>query len=245
MAGIGPITGGLPVGFLTGPSGAARANGSTTADALGTKSGLGESVSTGSGPDEDSNSARGISSASRNLSEEEQQEVDELQRRDREVRQHEQAHVAAAGRYAQGGPQFEFTTGPDGRQYATGGHVNIDVSPASTPEATIQKAQVVRRAALAPAEPSGQDRAVAAEASQLELKARRELREAQQGDGEDRDGAEAPNETEGVSGEVGGVLQPPPVFSQREYAQYQPDAAGEPSGAGGIAGGVGRLDVSV
>jgi len=113
------------------------------------------------------------------LTDEERQEVRELQQRDREVRQHEQAHVAAAGRYANGGPQYAFTTGPDGRRYATSGEVSIDTSPARTPEATIQKAQVIRRAALAPAEPSAQDRRVAAEASQLEASARRELREAQ------------------------------------------------------------------
>lgn len=113
------------------------------------------------------------------LDEAEQAEVEELRQRDREVRAHESAHSAAAGQYAQGGPQYEFTRGPDGRQYATGGHVNIDVSAESTPEATIAKARIVRRAALAPAEPSPADRAVAAAASQLETEARRELREAE------------------------------------------------------------------
>ncbi|MBI2421180.1 MAG: hypothetical protein HYV27_00015 [Candidatus Hydrogenedentes bacterium] len=111
------------------------------------------------------------------LTEEEQQEVQQLKQRDREVRQHEQAHVAAAGQYAQGGPQFEFTRGPDGQQYATGGHVGIDVSAESTPEASIAKARVVRRAALAPAEPSPADRAVAAAASKLEIEARNQIRE--------------------------------------------------------------------
>lgn len=112
--------------------------------------------------------------------EQEQKEVQKLQQRDREVRQHEQAHVAAAGRYARGGAQLEFTRGPDGRQYATGGEASIDVSPESTPAATIAKAEIVRRAALAPAEPSSQDRQVAAQASQLELEARRQLAEQRQ-----------------------------------------------------------------
>ncbi len=109
------------------------------------------------------------------LSEDEQREVEQLQARDREVRNHEQAHVAAGGQYVQGGPRYDFTRGPDGRQYATGGEVSIDTSPAKTPEATIQKARVVRRAALAPAEPSAQDRRVAAQASQMENQARQEL----------------------------------------------------------------------
>jgi hypothetical protein len=54
--------------------------------------------------------------------------------------------------------------------------VSIDVSPIpGDPEATIAKARIVRRAALAPAEPSAQDRSVAAEATALEHQARAEL----------------------------------------------------------------------
>ncbi|MEM6544436.1 MAG: putative metalloprotease CJM1_0395 family protein, partial [Pseudomonadota bacterium] len=52
----------------------------------------------------------------------------------------------------------------------------IDVSPVpGDPQATIEKARIVRRAALAPAEPSAQDRRVAAEATALEQQARAEL----------------------------------------------------------------------
>lgn len=127
--------------------------------------------------------ARQAQAGAGELTEEEQREVQRLQQRDREVRQHEAAHVAAAGRYARGGAQLQFSRGPDGRQYATGGEASIDVSPESTPEATIAKAQIVRRAALAPAEPSPQDRRVAAQASQLELKARQELAKQQTEEG--------------------------------------------------------------
>ena len=109
------------------------------------------------------------------LSDEEKKQVDQLKQRDQEVRRHEQAHVAAGGPYVRGGANLQYTRGPDGRMYATGGEVSIDVSPARTPEATVQKAQIVRRAALAPAEPSPQDRAVAAAATRLETQARREL----------------------------------------------------------------------
>ncbi len=112
------------------------------------------------------------------LTEEEQTQVKEMRDRDREVRTHEQAHKNAAGPYAKGGPSFEYQQGPDGRRYAVGGHVNIDTSEVSgDPQATIQKMQVVRRAALAPGEPSEQDRKVAAEATQTEQKARAQLRE--------------------------------------------------------------------
>ena len=110
------------------------------------------------------------------LDPEEQQQVAELKKRDREVRAHEQAHLAAAGPYASGGPTYQFETGPDGNRYAVGGEVQIDTSPIpDDPEATIEKARVVRAAALAPAEPSSQDRAVAAAASQMEAAARAEL----------------------------------------------------------------------
>ncbi len=46
---------------------------------------------------------------------------------------------------------------------------------AGDPQATIAKMQQVRRAALAPAEPSAQDRRVAARASEQERRARAEL----------------------------------------------------------------------
>lgn len=112
------------------------------------------------------------------LTEEEQREIEELKQRDREVRAHEQAHKSTAGQYAQGGPSFEFQVGPDGRRYAVGGEVTIDVAEVpGDPQATILKAQTIRRAANAPADPSAQDRQVAAQATALEAKARRELSE--------------------------------------------------------------------
>ena len=104
----------------------------------------------------------------------EQEEIRELSTRDREVRAHEQAHMAVGGQFA-GAAQYQFERGPDGVSYAVGGEVPIDVGKAPSPEATIQKAQVVRRAALAPAEPSPQDRRVASMASQMEAQARQDL----------------------------------------------------------------------
>ncbi len=109
------------------------------------------------------------------LSPQEQAEVQRLQRIDQEVRQHEQAHLAAAGAYARGGARFSYTTGPDGKRYATGGEVSIDTGSASTPEATVRKMEAVKRAAMAPANPSGQDREVYAQAAQAELRAQQEL----------------------------------------------------------------------
>ena len=104
-----------------------------------------------------------------------QQQVAKLSSRDREVRAHEQAHSAVGGNYA-GGPTYIFKRGPDGRTYAVGGEVSIDVSAiANDPAATLRKMEQVARAALAPAEPSGQDRRVAAQAQVLAAQARIEL----------------------------------------------------------------------
>jgi hypothetical protein len=108
------------------------------------------------------------------LTEEQKEEVQRLKKRDQEVRAHEEAHAAAAGPLAQGGPQYEYTTGPDGKQYAIGGHVEINTSPGRTPEETIDKAEQIQRAALAPAEPSGQDIQVAAKAAQMKAEAQKE-----------------------------------------------------------------------
>ena len=121
------------------------------------------------------------------LTEEERREVENLKRRDGEVRRHEAAHKAAAGQHAAGGPTFEYSTGPDGRRYATGGEVQIDTSEVpGDPQATIDKMQLIRRAANAPAEPSSQDRRVAAQAAATEAQARAELARSrnENGDGE-------------------------------------------------------------
>lgn len=105
---------------------------------------------------------------------EEQLEIRDLAARDREVRAHERAHAAVGGQYA-GAPTYQFERGPDGVNYAISGEVSIDVSKEPTPQETIQKAQIVRRAALAPAEPSPQDRRVAAQATRIESEAKQEL----------------------------------------------------------------------
>ncbi|HEY8940891.1 MAG TPA: putative metalloprotease CJM1_0395 family protein [Cellvibrio sp.] len=106
----------------------------------------------------------------------EQDQIQELAARDREVRAHEQAHAAAAGQYGSS-PTYSFVRGPDGVSYAVGGSVDVDTSPIpGDPEATLRKAQQLRRAANAPAEPSAQDGRVAAAAAKMELDARAELR---------------------------------------------------------------------
>ncbi|MDX1398164.1 MAG: putative metalloprotease CJM1_0395 family protein [Oceanospirillum sp.] len=111
------------------------------------------------------------------LEREKQQIISELSKRDQEVRTHEQAHASVGGRYASA-PSYDMTEGPDGREYAVGGHVTIDTSPvADDPEATLDKSQIVERAALAPAQPSEQDLKVASEARAMGNEARIDIRE--------------------------------------------------------------------
>ena len=145
------------------------------------------------------------------LDEAELKELTELKARDREVRAHEAAHQAVGGQYA-GGMSFTYQRGPDGAQYAVGGEVSIDISPVSgNPQATIEKMRVVRAAAMAPAEPSGQDRAVAAQAMQVLLQAQSELASGQaspnpQEKSSDNDGEDASARSRGdVSEDASGT----------------------------------------
>jgi len=102
--------------------------------------------------------------------------VQQLRQRNQEVKTHEMAHLASAGQHALGGPTYTYQQGPDGRRYAVGGEVPIDISKEKTPEATVEKMRAVKRAALAPAEPSSADRSIAAAAAALKNEAHRELR---------------------------------------------------------------------
>lgn len=119
-------------------------------------------------------------SADRQQQEVEQQIINKLAARDREVRQHEMAHQIAGGQFT-GGATYTFQRGPDGVMYAVGGQVSVDTSPVpGDPEATLQKAQTIERAAMAPADPSPQDLKVAASARAMANEARVELLREQQ-----------------------------------------------------------------
>lgn len=110
------------------------------------------------------------------LSPEARRAAQKLARIDQEVRSHEAAHMAAGGGLVRGGPTYTYQRGPDGRTYAAGGEVSLDTSSVpGDPEATLRKAQQVKAAALAPANPSAQDRAVAASAESMAAQARQDL----------------------------------------------------------------------
>ncbi|PWC73496.1 hypothetical protein TSH58_04100 [Azospirillum sp. TSH58] len=109
------------------------------------------------------------------LTDDQQRQVQELKRIDASVRQHEAAHQAAGGPHA-GGASFTFTRGPDGKNYATAGEVQVDAGAESDPEATVRKMDTVKAAALAPSDPSAQDLRVAQQADAAKMQAQQELR---------------------------------------------------------------------
>lgn len=119
--------------------------------------------------------AKQDSSAEQRQQAAEQRQISELKKRDAEVKAHEQAHASVGGQLA-GSPSYSYQTGPDGQKYAVGGEVNIDLAEVpGDPQATIIKMQQVKAAALAPADPSGADQQIAAEASRRIVEAQIEL----------------------------------------------------------------------
>ncbi len=110
------------------------------------------------------------------LTEAEFEKVKKLKQVDTAVRAHEMAHVVSGGRYVRSGAKFQFERGPDGKAYAVAGEVGIDISAVpGDPRATVEKMQTVQRAALAPTDPSAQDRRVAAKAAQIQADAALEM----------------------------------------------------------------------
>ncbi len=120
-------------------------------------------------PPDDSNDPHDDSpSAEQELTPEEQRLVDDLTRTDQQVRAHEMAHAAAGGHNV----RYDYQTGPDGKRYAVGGTTDIETfSIAGDPDSKLAQARKMRTAALAPADPSPQDRAVAAKAARIEAEA--------------------------------------------------------------------------
>lgn len=185
---------GLALDQQTAPEGAEPATPATVAE-TGPEGGEGDRAE---GPGEE------------DLDEEEQAQVRELKQRDAEVKRHEAAHAAAGGQFA-GAPTYTYQRGPDGRQYAVGGEVSIDTSPVQgDPQATIRKAQQIRAAASAPADPSSQDRRVAAQADALRRQAEAELRsetreeqQAEEAAAQEAEAAAQEGEPQGASGAAG------------------------------------------
>ncbi len=159
-------------------------------------------------------------SSQQTLTREELATVTKLKTRDTEVRTHEQAHLAAAGQYATSSASFSYSTGPDGKRYATGGEVSIDMSKENSPQATAQKMRTVQRAALAPANPSATDRSVASQAAAKEAQALQEIRE---------ESSVAATETSAPATEENGQKDTDAVSNRRSAPSSPPQSSPAPS----------------
>jgi len=113
------------------------------------------------------------------LSMDEERMLNQLQARDSEVKAHEAAHKAAGGGMT-GAASYTYQRGPDGKMYAIGGEVSISIPQASTPEEALKNARTIAAAAMAPANPSPQDFAVASSARLMEIKAQQEIAQKEQ-----------------------------------------------------------------
>ena len=134
--------------------------------------------------------------------------------------------MAAGGSLVTSSASYAYTEGPDGKRYATGGEVGIDTSSGRTPEETLSRARQIRSAALAPADPSPQDRSVAAAASQMEMQALQEIAKAQQ------EAAKGENS----EGEATGQPEAPNIFGsgKTESNQLSPFPTGNAANDSGI-----------
>jgi len=151
----------------------------------------------------------------------ETRELELLKQTDREVRAHEQAHVIAGGSLVRGAASFGYATGPDGKLYAVSGEVSIDSSAvADDPSATISKMMRVVSAALAPAQPSGQDRAVASAATKTQVEAQQQLTQ------EQMDKMQSSGSGESVKTKPSGASDPKKAAPEKK-AEEDPKAAGE------------------
>jgi hypothetical protein len=105
----------------------------------------------------------------------EQKIIDRLKNRDREVRVHEMSHGTNPELIKIGSAQFDYTIGPDGKAYATGGKVTLSTGSARTPEDALAKAGALKKASMAPGEPSSQDFQALNAAVSMELEAENQI----------------------------------------------------------------------
>jgi hypothetical protein len=188
-----------------------------------------------SAEEETDTNARSAKVDEQGLTESDRRKVEQLKRRDLEVREHERAHKTAGGSIT-GSARYTFTRGPDGKQYAVGGEVSIDASPVpGKPDATIRKMEVVKRAALAPRNPSGQDRSVASRADAEIIKAKQELAELRREEQSDQ-----PSQTSPEGDSIG---QTDPVFDPTKRFRSAVGGASLPLGTG--LAGSGELKINV
>lgn len=105
-------------------------------------------------------------------------EVERLKVTDRLVRQREEAQGRLAYDMWDGRPKYDVVRGPDGREYAVDGRLQIDDREQS-PEDKLRRARLIKLAALIDVPPSPEGHKQAIEAFAEEAEALREIRREQ------------------------------------------------------------------
>ncbi|MGM0518257.1 MAG: putative metalloprotease CJM1_0395 family protein [Campylobacterota bacterium] len=87
-----------------------------------------------------------------------QRVLDKFKNLDAQTKAHEQLHASLGD--TKGAISYTYQTGPDGKLYATGGHVRMDTSIPQDPQAAIAKLDKLANAASAPSGLSSADAAI-------------------------------------------------------------------------------------
>ncbi len=87
---------------------------------------------------------------------------------DANIRSHEQAHSSLTNTTTP--IQYTYQVGPDGKLYATGGHVRIDTSIPNDPKAASAKLDQIKKSATANGDMSSADGTIAIQANLMKMK---------------------------------------------------------------------------
>lgn len=89
--------------------------------------------------------------------------LEKFKKTDANIRSHEQVHATIG---ATTSPiSYVYQQGPDGKMYAVGGHVKLDVSLPDDPKAASYKLDQIKKAASAPGDMSSADASISTQAS--------------------------------------------------------------------------------
>lgn len=89
--------------------------------------------------------------------------LQKFKKSDADIRSHEQAHATIGQTTSP--ISYNYQQGPDGKMYAVGGQVRLDVSIPDDPKAAMHKLDQIQKASIAGAEPSGADMGIATSAN--------------------------------------------------------------------------------
>lgn len=89
--------------------------------------------------------------------------LEKFKQADANIRSHEQIHATIGQTTAP--ISYNYQKGPDGKMYAVGGSVKLDVSLPDDPKAAAFKLDQIEKAAMGPSDPSGADTTIATQSN--------------------------------------------------------------------------------